>query len=152
MPTELHQLIVGFLYRALYDFAVTENQLGTVLFSGLRVKLWEGRIREPDIVFMFDENKGRRGNKFWQGADLTMEVVSEDDPDRDWVRKRAEYAKAGIREYWIVDPQAESITVLFLDESDRAYTEIGAYKSGDRAASKLIDGFSVDVAEVLSQT
>jgi len=152
MPTELHQLIVGFLYRALYDFAVTEYQLGTVLFSGLRVKLWEGRIREPDVVFMFAENKGRRGNKFWQGADLAMEVVSEDDPDRDWFKKREEYAKAGIREYWIVDPRAESITVFFLDESGRAYTEIGEFKSGDRAASKLIDGFSIDVAEVFSQT
>lgn len=152
MPTELHQLIVRYLFLSLYNFAEVEHKLGTVLFSGLRVKLWEGRIREPDIVFMFAENKGRRGEKFWQGADLAMEVVSEDDPDRDWVKKREEYAKAGICEYWIVDPRAESMTVFFLDESGGAYTEVGIYKSGDRADSKLIDGFSVDVAEVFSQT
>lgn len=151
MPTELHQLILGFLYRTLYDYATVRQRLGLVLFSGLRVKLWEGRIREPDVIFMFAENDERRGNSFWLGADLAMEIISEDDPDRDLVRKREEYAKAGIREYWVVDPRVETITVLSLDKAGSEYVEAGVYRKGDSAVSVLLAGFSVDVTEVFSQ-
>lgn len=150
MPTELHQLIVRFLFLQLHDFAEIKHKLGLVLFSGLRVKLWEGRIREPDLVFLFAENHHRRGDKFWRGADLAMEVVSEDDPDRDLVEKRSEYARAGIREYWIVDPRTETVTLLSLRESGTEYTEAGEYRRGDTAASLLLDGFSVEVTAIFS--
>jgi len=75
-----------------------------------------------------------------------MEVVSEDDPDRDYVDKRSEYAKAGIREYWIVDPRTRSITLLTL--RGRAYLERGVFKDGQAVASAQLKGFSVDVSEV----
>lgn len=150
MPTELHQLIVGFLYRLLFDF-VESRDLGKVLFAPLRVKLWEGRFREPDVLFMSCENQGRRGNRFWLGADLTIEVVSDDDPDRDLVIKRGEYAKAGIREYWIVDPRAQTIQVLSLVATETDYKETGTFVTGQRAESVLLPGFSVDVSEVFSQ-
>ena len=69
-----------------------------------------------------------------------------DDPDRDLVEKRFDYAEAGIPEYWIVDPRDETITVLVL-EGD-AYVEQGAYARGDMATSPLLDGFAADVAAV----
>jgi Uma2 family endonuclease len=64
MPTELHQLIVRFLFQALFEFTKKKNKLGLVLFAPLRVKLWEGRIREPDIVFLSADRQHCRGNKF----------------------------------------------------------------------------------------
>ena len=72
--------------------------------------------------------------------------MSPDDPDRDLVEKRADYAEAGIPEYWIVDPRDETITVLKL-EGD-VYVECGAYARGGKAASPLLDGFTADVAAV----
>src|SRR5258705_11490817 len=71
MPTQWHQVIVLFLYRQLFQF-VEPGGLGLVLVAPLRVKLWEGRIREPDLVFMLAAHKDRRGEKYWAGADLAM--------------------------------------------------------------------------------
>jgi len=150
MPTEQHQLIVLFLYRVLFAF-VTARQLGTVLTAPLRVRLWEGKFREPDVVFLLAQHADRRGNQYWRGADLAIEVVSEDDPDRDLVSKRAEYARAGISEYWIADPRDQSIAVLSLNSETGDYSVAGRYASGEAARSVLLEGFSVDVGEVFSQ-
>jgi Uma2 family endonuclease len=151
MPTEQHQLIVALLYDALKAF-VRPRALGKVLFAPLRIQLWEGRFREPDLVFLLQENAAKRGDRFWRGADLVMEVVSEDDSDRDVVHKRQEYAQAGISEYWIVDPRDSTITVLTLDASVSEYSHEAHYRSGDTAWSSLLAGFNVDVAEVFAQS
>lgn len=150
MPTELHQLIVGFLYDVLKAFVV--GKLGKVLFAPLRVQLWEGKFREPDLVFLLAENANLRGDRFWRGADLVMEVVSEDDPERDLLEKRKEYAKAGIREYWIVDPRDSTITVLTLADFHTNYTSAGTYAMGDVAKSALLAGFEVNVRDVFEQS
>ena len=144
--TELHQDILLFLLRALLAL-VEPHKLGKVQFAGLRVRTKPGKIREPDIVFILTQHFGRRSNNSWEGADLAMEVVSTDDPARDWDVKRQEYAQAGIREYWIVDPQKGSITVFVL--KDGVYEVYGEFKQGTRAASVLLNGFSVDVAAAL---
>jgi Uma2 family endonuclease len=108
--------------------------------------LWERKVREPDVVFMLAEHADRRENRYWQGADLAMGVVSDDKPSRDWKTKRAEYAQAGIREYWIVDPRDRSMTVLSLPVGETAYREAGRYTEGQTAASAMLDGICVDVA------
>ena len=145
MPTEQHQLILAFLYEVVAGF-VRAGDLGLVLFSGIRVKLRSGLIREPDLVFVTKANKSKRGNLFWSGADLAMEIVSTDDPRRDYVKKRAEYAKAGIREYWIIDPRDRSITVLTL--SKKSYREKGRFTDSQTVASTLLKGLSIPVTDV----
>ncbi|MCB9873168.1 MAG: Uma2 family endonuclease [Planctomycetaceae bacterium] len=149
MPTQSHQLIVAFLYQRLLEF-VTVRQLGLVLFAPLRVKVGDGQIREPDIVFMSEANKHRRNNEFWLGADLVIEVVSNDDPKRDLEVKRHEYAQAGIPEYWIVDPRNSTTSILRLAAEGSSYIEAGAYKSGDVAASVLLEGLTIDVAAIFA--
>ena len=111
MPTTSHQLLVVYLYGLLWQYIIGRD-LGTVLVAPLRVRLGRGKFREPDIVFMLKEHAGRIGEDFWTGTDLVMEVVNGEDEDRsrDLVTKRREYARAGIGEYWIVDPQEERIT------------------------------------------
>ena len=150
MPTEMHQMIVAFLYESIKAF-VAESGLGKVLFAPLKVRLSEDVIREPDVLFMKSENNDRRGNQYWTGADMVVEVVSNDDPDRDWKLKRVEYAAAGISEYWIVDPRDESVTVFTLPDGANEYTEAGKYRRGERAASLLLSGLQIDVTEVFSQ-
>ena len=149
MPTQSHQLLVIALFEILRNF-VREGQLGTVLLAPMRVQLWPGKFREPDILFMRSEHDDRRSDRFWEGADLVMEIVSPDDPERDKVTKRREYAQSGIPEYWIVDPTDASITVLTLQGQE--YALHGEFAAGEAASSVLLEGFKVDVGDVFSET
>jgi Uma2 family endonuclease len=147
MPSELHQLLVAFLYRALLAY-VGERNLGTVLFAPLPVKLWEGKLREPDILFMRREHADRRHGNYWSGADLVMEVMSPDDPKRDRDTKRREYALARIPEYWLIDPAARTVTVFILPAEADQYAVHGVFGPGERAESASLPGFGVDVEEL----
>jgi Uma2 family endonuclease len=147
MPTQSHQFIVFFLYRLLWAF-VTERQLGVVLAAPMRMRTEPGKYREPDILFMAAEHSYLRGEQYWSGADFVMEVVSPADPDRDYIKKRQDYARIGIAEYWIVDPGQQLITILVLDGD--AYRVHGEFRPGVQAHSKLLDGFVVDVDEVFA--
>jgi len=97
-------------------------------------------------LLLLSANDPRRQNRFWDGADLALEIVSEDKPERDLVEKRGDYAEARVPEYWIVNPRSESIIVLRL--RDNAYEEAGTYRRGDAATSALRPEFSVAVAKV----
>ena len=119
------------------------------MFAPLLIQLWRGKFREPDIVFMAAEHADRLAEQYWHGADLVMEVVSPDDPHRDRVTKRREYAQADIPEYWIVDPTQRSITVLTLD--GQTYALHGEFAESSIAASVLLDGFTVSVSAVFSE-
>ena len=144
MPTDRHQVISRFLFLALFPFV--HRLGGTVLYAPLRLRIRDGKFREPDILMVRDADDSRRQNDYWRGADLVMEVVSPDDPRRDTQVKRLDYAEAGIPEYWIVNPIDESVTVLTL--SNGAYGEHGAHGRGEQAESLLLRGFSVDVDEL----
>ena len=148
MPTTSHQLVVSAMWQALRTF-VRKIHLGLPLVAPLSVQLWPDKFREPDIVFMLKKHESRMGDEFWRGADLVMEVVSDDPEDRhrDLVTKRDEYARAKIPEYWIVDPKLEEITVLWL--KGKKYRVHGIFKMGQIATSRLLAGFEVAVSEVL---
>src|SRR5205823_4181078 len=145
MPTEHHQAIVGFLYVALLTFLQPRG--GKVFFAPLRMQVREGKFREPDLLVMLDAQDPRRQNAYWLGADLVIEIVSPDNPERDIVVKRSDYAEAHIPEYWIVNPEDQTITVLLLD-GDR-YAEYGVFRRGEIATSALLEGFSVIVNDIL---
>jgi len=74
-PTHTHQLIVGKLYRAMYDFVVKHN-LGIIQIGPLPVRLWPGKIREPDILFVAREHSDRIGEQAYGPPDLVVEVLS----------------------------------------------------------------------------
>ena len=144
MPTSTHQAVLLFLYRLFHDHLRPRG--GVAMVSALRMRVREGKYREPDLLMLRERSDPRYQDRYWLGADLVAEVVSPDDPDRDLVEKRADYAEAGISEYWIVDPRDETITVLALE--GEGYVEHGAYGRGDRAVSPLLDGFAADVDAV----
>ncbi len=141
MPTVEHQAILSFL-NDLFN-AYLKPRGGFVLFAGLRVRIREGKFREPDLAALRSRSDPRNEARYWLGADVVVEVVSPDDPDRDFVAKRADYAEAGIPEYWIVDPRVETVTVLALAAG--AYVEHGVFPRGDTATSPLLDGLAVDM-------
>ena len=149
MPTEAHQLIMAYLFEALRHF-VRERDAGLVLFMGLRVRVRPSMVREPDVVFIAKENYGRRSNRYWSGADLVMEVVSPDDKSRhrDHCQKVEDYAEGKIPEYWIVDPQQQTIEVLKYSDAVGVYEHHGVFRRGDFATSQRLEGFALEVSSV----
>ncbi|HET6879465.1 MAG TPA: Uma2 family endonuclease [Pirellulales bacterium] len=144
MPTDRHQAILGFLYELFLAFIRPRG--GKVRFSGLRLKIRDGKFREPDLLLLLSADDPRRESRFWHGADLALEVVSADKPHRDLVDKRGDYAEGNVPEYWIVNPEDETISVLRLDAGN--YVEAGVYRRGEIAPSPLLAGFTVDVSSV----
>lgn len=144
MPTDDHQDIMVFLFDALRAF-VLPRSLGKVQIAGIRVRIAEGLFRMPDVVFLASGNLAKRGPRYWDSADLVMEVVSgsPEDRARDYEKKFAEYASAGIAEYWIVDPEQRTIGVYALEGA--AYAPHGVFRDGDQATSRLLEGFVVGV-------
>lgn len=108
------QQILQFLCMGLHDF-VRARSLGKALFGGYPVRTIDVVHRLPDVFYM---ERGRRHcEEFTHGADLCIEILSgsQADHERDLDEKRTEYAAAGIPEYWIVDPETKTTTVLTLD-------------------------------------
>jgi Uma2 family endonuclease len=141
MPTDQHQGISGLFYSEFRAYLAPLG--GVVRYAPLRLRLRPDKYREPDLLLLLDRNDPRRENAQWYGADLALEIVSPDDPARDLVEKRRDYAEAGIPEYWIVNPLDETIAVLLLDGGE--YREHGVFARGSRATSATLAGFSVAV-------
>jgi Uma2 family endonuclease len=141
MPTDEHQTLVLSLYELLAAFLRPRG--GKVLVAPLRLKIRDGKYREPDILLVRSAHDPRRQNRFWLGADWVAEVVSPDKPERDLVEKRSDYAEAQVPEYWIVNPQSETITVLCLQGS--AYTEHSVFGRGAVVTSSVLEGLRISV-------
>ncbi len=144
MPTEKHQAILQFLFLSFLPHI--QRRGGKIFVAPLRLRLREHVYREPDLLLLLDAGDPRRRDRYWLGADLVVEVVSPDNPARDLVEKRRDYAAVGVPEYWIVNPLDATIVVLHL--RDGAYVEHGIFRRGDRATSAVLTGFAVDVNAV----
>lgn len=144
MPTRGHQAIARYLLLAWLP--IVQAIGGELFFAPLRLRVREGKFREPDLLLLRDAEDPRNRNDYWRGADLVAEIVGPDDPERDTREKRLDYAEAHIPEYWIVNPLDETITVLAL--RGETYAEHGIYRRGERAESALLDGLAADVDEV----
>lgn len=150
MPTWLHQLIVDFLLTEIKRFLLIHNTGGVVLFAPLPAKLFAGTVREPDLLYVRSENIPTDLSGYPEKVDLAVEVVSEgaDARKRDYIDKRLDYAKAGISEYWIVDPEQSILTVLTLDGSE--YRVFEECRAGETARSLLLDGLSINIDDILA--
>lgn len=145
MPTPAHQGILMYLVLAFHGYIVPRG--GKMLFSPLRLRIRDGKYREPDLLVLQSAADERQTDRIWEGADLVLEVVSEDSRKRDLVDKRKDYAEGRVPEYWIVDPETETITVLRL--KSKKYAEHGIFRRGANATSALLKDFSVRVDAVL---
>lgn len=145
-PTFRHQEALKRLFLRLNAF-VEAQELGVVMLAPLPVRLWPGKIREPDIFFVFRQHADRIGEQVCGVPDLIAEVTSPSTARLDRLEKFYEYARAGVAEYWIVDPDARTAEVYGLEGG--AYVLRGRWGPGETAASGLLPGFEVKVDEVV---
>lgn len=144
-PTPDHQRIVMKLGFAMNSF-VEARELGTIYLSPIDVVLSDHRVMQPDIVFVAKEN-GSIVQKAVQGApDLAVEVVSEGSWRRDRIDKKALYEQFGVKEYWIVDPEARMIEIFVLTEE--GYKHHARVKDVEKASSRLLTGLQVSFREI----
>lgn len=152
LSTEIHEALVQFLFLALHQF-VESKKLGKVYSNGIRLRVRPDKIRLPDVIFLHRDHFHARHNRVWDGADLVMEVVSDDPKDRqrDYQQKLGDYAEAKVAEYWIVDFASRLVVVHRLDTNGR-YAVHGEFKPGQQAVSLLLPGLAVDVERLFEVT
>jgi Uma2 family endonuclease len=146
-PSTGHQRAVGRLYLAVERHAATHD-LGEALLAPLAVRLEENLIREPDVLFVSKAHAARVMPRGVEGPpDWVAEVTSPGTRATDEGVKLVEYERAGVGEYWLLDPEARTIRVYSLHEG--SYGEAEQFAVGERAVSSVIESFSVAVEDVL---
>ncbi len=147
LPTWFHQSVLLRLSFSLHAFAMA-HKLGMICFAPLPARLWPGKVREPDLMFMSAAHADRIGT-YWGVPDLAVEILSEGTEHKDRVVKRSEYAQAGITEYWIVDPEALTVEVLRLQGP--AYASVAVFGVGDVLRSAMFGGWEIALAELFAR-
>jgi len=149
VPTDIHETLVRFLFRALDDF-VDQRKLGEVFSNGIRLRVAARKYRLPDVIFLHRDHLHARHNRAWVGADLVMEVVNDSPADhqRDYEQKLTDYAEARISEYWIIDRERQVVAVHWLAGGHEPAPAEST--RGQTAASKLLEGFGIDVAALFA--
>ena len=150
LPNINHQRIAGRLFPLVR--AAAAGLGGETLFMGTRLRVpragGSSGLREPDVLHVTDAQLAAAHRQFVHGAEWAAEIVSSPDGrTRDLVEKRGDYAAAGVKEYWIIDPRDRLVTVLILDGDD--YREHGRFGDGEAAAGVLLPGLAVGVTDLL---
>ena len=145
-PTWRHQGVAGRLFVHISNFVDAHPDCGRVAIAPFDVVLSDHDVVQPDAVFLADlsilNDNNARGAPTW-----VVEVVS--DPRRDRALKLAAYARAGIAEYWIVDPSADTVDVFLADPAAGGYGPPTRYRPGDTVAPRRPEGLVIDVGDVL---
>jgi Uma2 family endonuclease len=120
-----------------------------VWFAPLDVVLSNYDVAQPDVLFVSNERSGIITEANVQGApDLVIEVLSPRTAQYDRGYKRTLYGRFGVREYWLVDPEAEAVEVL--TGSDRGLVAHATYRLGDTLASPLLPELDVGIQEIFA--
>jgi Uma2 family endonuclease len=145
-PTPKHQDISIRLTFLFANYIFSRN-LGKLVTAPMDTRLYEGVVRQPDIGFMSNEHLDRITD-MWGVPDLVVEILSEGTAKEDKEDKFKEYQRAGVPEYWIVDPFNQVIEIYTLE--DGIYKKFGKWGISETAKSKLLDGFEVRIDEIMS--
>ena len=145
-PGEAHQRINIRLGSWLHMF-VEDGGLGRVYIAPFDVVLSDVDVVQPDLLFISNERADIVTRANVRGApDLVVEIRSPSTANRDWTIKRDLYAKYGVREYWVVDPDARKVWVMAL--GDQGFDEVGSYGAGDVLTSPTLEGLSIDLDDI----
>lgn len=146
-PSFRHQEVVGRFYKQL-DSWVSTHRLGKTGIAPLDMVLTATRAIQPDVVFISNDRLGIIQEQVRGAADLVAEIISPGSRRRDRIDKRDLYEQHGVREYWLIDPEAGTVEVLFLEAG--AYQLAGRWRPGESAMSRLLEGFQVPVDSLFS--
>jgi len=122
--------------------------LGKVFHAPCDVVLSNTDVVQPDLLFVSHERAHLLlgGASILGAPDLVVEILSPSTAGRDRTLKRGPYAKHGVQEYWLIDPDARTVTVLRL--AGGAFEMVRLYGAGETMTSPMLAGFAVDLDEI----
>ena len=146
-PNLEHQRVSMKLGVRLHEF-LTEKRLGEVFRAPCDVVLSNTDVVQPDLLFVSREREHILfGGENVQGApDLVVEILSPSTAGRDKTVKSALYARHGVSEYWLADPEARTVTVMLL--RDGGFEVEAIYRKGQTLTSPTLEGFTVNLDEI----
>jgi Uma2 family endonuclease len=147
-PSFFHQQIVDRFHDRLKTW-VRQHHLGKTCIAPIDMVLAPRRAVQPDVVFISSERAEIIGEAIQGPVDLAAEVLSPESRRRDRFDKRDLYEQHGVREYWLLDPEAQTVEVLHLEGGQ--YQLVGRWHRGETAASRLLEGFEVSVTELFEE-
>ena len=147
-PAEPHQRaqmnLAGFLWQH-----VRARKLGRVYVAPFAVVLGPDTALDPDLIYLKAEHEDRVSHRGVEGSpDLVVEVLSPATRGRDLILKRHRYARAGIGEYWIIDPETHSLEALRLEGTE--YTAVGTFGPGTIFRPDLFPGLEIPIDDLRS--
>ncbi len=146
-PSRIHQKILMFLSKTIANYIDSKDGSCEVYPVPFAVKLFEDddkTVVEPDISVICDPNK--LTDRGCTGApDWIVEIVSPSTSSHDYIRKLNLYAKAGVKEYWIIDPRTEKVFVYHLDQAD---VNADSYTFQDKIKVNIYDDLWIGFAEL----
>ena len=146
-PSRIHQKILMFLSKTIANYIDSKDGSCEVYPAPFAVKLFEDddkTVVEPDISVICDPNK--LTDRGCTGApDWIVEIVSPSTSSHDYIRKLNLYAKAGVKEYWIIDPRTEKVFVYHLNQAD---VNADSYTFQDKIKVNIYDDLWIDFAEL----
>lgn len=144
-PGWRHQNISRRLFSRLEAFVEAHN-LGYIAYAPLDVVLG-GDVVQPDILFISHKRASIvQEDEIRGGPDLVVEILSPTTAQRDRTYKRTLYARHGVKEFWLVDPDSQTVEVLALGR--RGYRRMGLYGKGNVLRSPLLPGLEIPLTEV----
>ena len=150
-PAIPHQVILWNLTEVLGPY-LRASPIGAALTGPVDVKLSLFTVLVPDLVYFTAERFARVVSEKHATAapDLVVEILSPGTRRRDKGRKRAVYDREGVAEYWLVDPEARSVTVLRRPRADAGLTDIAVLTlaKGATLESPLFPGLQIPLREV----
>jgi Uma2 family endonuclease len=138
-PTPRHQKVARLLLREIERYA--DARPACEVFYEIDLRLSDTTVYRPDIVVYAPGRLERLPERLAEAPDLVVEVLSVGTRALDLSTKRADYARFGVAEYWVIDPVALVATVHRRAGSGYAETGIGS----GRLASAALPGLSVDL-------
>jgi Uma2 family endonuclease len=147
-PRLEHQEIVGNIHVPLTLF-VKPRALGKIWLAPADVVFDRFNVVQPDLFFVATDRLDIAAGGKLQGApDFVVKVLSASTADVDRGYKQHLYALNGVREYWIIDPDAYEVEVLTLAEGE--FGRVGVYRQGDTVISSLLTGFRITVDDIFA--
>lgn len=147
-PSFFHQEIVARFYEQLNAW-VRRRKLGKTGIAPLDMVLTNTRATQPDVVFISNERLDIIKERLVGAADLVAEVISPTSRRRDRIDKRDLYEQHGVKEYWLIDPEAATVEVLHLTRGE--FQLVGRWHAGETAESRLLKGFRAKVSDLFGQ-
>ena len=145
-PSTDHQAVVGNVFRLHANHAAT-RKLGRVFVAPTAVVLSLHDAVEPDVFFVSKSNASIITSRNIQGApDLVVEVLSPSTASNDRGPKLSTYDRAGVREYWIVDPTAKTVEIREFGNTRRTR----AYQDDQSFQSEAFPGLTVRLEDIFS--